>query len=47
MEECKHEFIGHDDFIECQKCGLRLTTEEYTVLLADGNFSCPLQTKSD
>lgn len=32
MEECKHEFIGHDGFVECIKCGARLTAEEYREL---------------
>ena len=32
MEECKHEFIGHDGYVECIKCGARLTAEEYREL---------------
>lgn len=32
MEECKHEFIGHEGFVECTKCGARLTPEEYKKL---------------
>lgn len=32
MEECKHEFIGNDGFVECIKCGARLTAEEYREL---------------
>ena len=27
--DCKHEFIGDQQGVLCQNCGLRLTAEEY------------------
>lgn len=26
---CNHEFIGHENGVTCNKCGLNLTTMEY------------------
>ncbi len=31
---CKHEFIGHEDGVTCNKCGLNLSIAEYRDFLA-------------
>lgn len=44
MNVCKHEFIGTVSGVHCKKCGISMTTEEYSQYLTFEKVDKPKRT---
>ena len=40
---CKHEWVGHENGVTCELCGMNLTAKQYVNLLAGEEKSSPVQ----